>query len=238
MVSVSPAYLAGGGDPAWVTVPLHRACGWSYGHDPLQPRVLLSSPDQEALLRLEPRPEGPWWTIRHARTASRPLWFASFGAQTPVEIIAALTDALTSPSRPAVDQDPFEPLRAAGWRTASIEDSVVSPDGLVRVDRRRGRWAIHTGHYMEPTMWRADLDGNTPSYLVTALTTALAGPTPLMRAPDQVPHLARARMTITTQDMPAQALASVLEDRIRALTAHREPAPTRPHPGAGHGRTR
>ncbi|WP_345961601.1 hypothetical protein ABDE16_03415 [Streptomyces sp. BRB040] len=53
---IAPRHLAGGGDPAWITVPLHRACGWSYGHDPLMPRVLLSSPDQKALLRLEPDP--------------------------------------------------------------------------------------------------------------------------------------------------------------------------------------
>ena len=24
---VAPRYLAGPGDPAWITVPLHRACG-------------------------------------------------------------------------------------------------------------------------------------------------------------------------------------------------------------------
>ncbi|MFD9288371.1 hypothetical protein ACFWBV_08665 [Streptomyces sp. NPDC060030] len=41
-------------------MPLHRACGWSYGHDPLMPRVLLSSPDQKALLRLEPDPADQW----------------------------------------------------------------------------------------------------------------------------------------------------------------------------------
>lgn len=43
---IAPRHLAGGGDPAWITVPLHRGCGWSYGDDPLMPRVLLSSPDQ------------------------------------------------------------------------------------------------------------------------------------------------------------------------------------------------
>ncbi|GAA3212098.1 hypothetical protein GCM10020256_11290 [Streptomyces thermocoprophilus] len=63
---IAPRHLAGGGDPAWITVPLHRACGWSYGHDPLMPRVLLSSPDQKALLRLEPDPDGRWWTLQHA----------------------------------------------------------------------------------------------------------------------------------------------------------------------------
>ena len=26
---VEPRHLAGGGGPAWITVPLHRACGWS-----------------------------------------------------------------------------------------------------------------------------------------------------------------------------------------------------------------
>ncbi|MFF5601724.1 hypothetical protein [Streptomyces noursei] len=26
---VAPRHLAGGGDPAWVTVPLHRAFGWT-----------------------------------------------------------------------------------------------------------------------------------------------------------------------------------------------------------------
>ncbi|WP_338678400.1 hypothetical protein V1460_20785 [Streptomyces sp. SCSIO 30461] len=40
---------AGSGDPAWITIPLHRACGWSHDNDPLMPRVLLSSPDQKAL---------------------------------------------------------------------------------------------------------------------------------------------------------------------------------------------
>jgi hypothetical protein len=28
---ITPRQLAGGGDPGWITVPLHRAAGWSYG---------------------------------------------------------------------------------------------------------------------------------------------------------------------------------------------------------------
>ncbi|WP_324611542.1 hypothetical protein [Streptomyces sp. NRRL S-1521] len=31
---ITPRHLAGGGDPAWITVPLHRACGWSHSHAP------------------------------------------------------------------------------------------------------------------------------------------------------------------------------------------------------------
>ncbi|MER5346746.1 DUF317 domain-containing protein [Streptomyces mirabilis] len=79
---VTPRHLAGGGDPAWITVPIHRACGWSHGNDPLMPRVLLSSPDQKALLRLEPDPDGQWWTLHHAAEPDHPAWYASFGART------------------------------------------------------------------------------------------------------------------------------------------------------------
>ncbi len=57
---ITPRYLAGGGDPAWITAPLHRAYGWSHGNDPLMPRVLLSSPDQKAHLRLEPALDDQW----------------------------------------------------------------------------------------------------------------------------------------------------------------------------------
>ncbi|PZG72867.1 hypothetical protein C1I97_37905, partial [Streptomyces sp. NTH33] len=67
----TPRHLAGGGDPAWITVPLHRACGWSHGDDPLMPRVILTSPDQKAQLRLAPAPAGQWWTLHHAPDRGR-----------------------------------------------------------------------------------------------------------------------------------------------------------------------
>ncbi|MFC9228424.1 hypothetical protein ACFTZI_05545 [Streptomyces decoyicus] len=51
---ITPRYLAGAGDPTWITAPLHRACGWSVEQDSLIPRVVLTSPDKTALLRLEP----------------------------------------------------------------------------------------------------------------------------------------------------------------------------------------
>ncbi|MEU3599318.1 hypothetical protein ABZ714_11380 [Streptomyces sp. NPDC006798] len=69
---VAPRYLAGGGDPAWITVPLHRTAGWSHGHDPLMPRVILSGPGQKALLRLEPTTDGQWWTLTTPRTPDGP----------------------------------------------------------------------------------------------------------------------------------------------------------------------
>ncbi|MFI8307723.1 DUF317 domain-containing protein [Streptomyces sp. NPDC085927] len=242
---VSPPYPASSGDPAWVTVPLHRACGWSYGHDPLMPRVLLSSPDQKALLRLEPAEDGPWWTLQHARGTAQPNWYAGFGARTPVEIIATFTDALTDPAKP-VGADPFEPLRQAGWHSPSVDDVLVSPDGIVRVDRPTyggsNAWTIRTGLAWQPAIWRADLDGNTPIHLITALTSALASDGPLIRAPGRVPHLARAQMTVKSHSVPAESLASALEDRVRALSARRSitpmPTPTPRRPPAGPNRTR
>ncbi|WP_226962725.1 DUF317 domain-containing protein [Streptomyces sp. C8S0] len=80
------------------------------------PRVLLSSPDQKALLRLEPDPDGQWWTLHHAAEPDRPAWYASFGARTPVELIAAVTDTLTGPAPTAsAPSDPYEPLRKMAW---------------------------------------------------------------------------------------------------------------------------
>ncbi|MEV0259032.1 DUF317 domain-containing protein [Streptomyces sp. NPDC050732] len=108
-------YLAGPGAPAWVTVPLHRACRWSTAQDPLVPRVILTSPDQLAQLRITPDPAGPWWTLHHAHHGDQRAWSVAFGAHTPVEIIAAVTDALTDPATPlAAPDDPYETLRAAG----------------------------------------------------------------------------------------------------------------------------
>ncbi|MFJ5265529.1 DUF317 domain-containing protein [Streptomyces sp. NPDC088387] len=94
------------------------------------PRVLLSSPDQKALLRLEPEHEGRWWTPNHAAEPGRPAWSAGFGARTPVELIAAVTASLTDPSAKAsASSGPFEPLAQAGWGGGYNWNGVVSPDG-------------------------------------------------------------------------------------------------------------
>ncbi|MGC4971702.1 DUF317 domain-containing protein [Streptomyces sp. DT199] len=75
------------------------------------PRVLLSSPDQKALLRLEPDPDDQWWTLHHVAEPDRPAWYASFGARTAVKLIAVFTAALTDPA-PAADApcDPYGAL--------------------------------------------------------------------------------------------------------------------------------
>ncbi|MGJ5751624.1 uncharacterized protein DUF317 [Streptomyces puniciscabiei] len=223
---ISPRYLAGGGDPAWVTVPLHRACGWSYGHDPLMPRVILTSPDQQATLHIDPDPDEPWWTVRHARSGDQPAWSATFDARTPVEIIAALTDALTAPTPPASGPEPYDVLRRAGWHTAG--ESLASPDRIAALEHvgEDGPWFADARLDQDEggLIWRAYLSNTTPQHLVAAFAQALADPTPVRRSPGRVPALARDHALTRTVQLPVGDIAFALEQRIAALAARRTDA--------------
>lgn len=226
---IAPRYLAGGGDPGWVTVPLHRAASWSYGHDPLMPRVILTSPDQLTQLRIDPDPDDPWWTIRHARNGDKPAWAATFGARTPVEIIAAFTDALTDPLGTAdTGADPYAPLREAEWDTPRRLYGLASPDGITCVEHLgtagRDLWTVETAVIESPTIWRAHFTGSTPTHLITAVTRSLANQTAVARDPSRIPGIARDRMSLRTRRVPAADVASALERRVSALAA-RHPAP-------------
>ncbi|MFE9725943.1 DUF317 domain-containing protein [Streptomyces sp. NPDC005794] len=235
---ITPRHLAGGGDPAWITVPLHRACGWSHGHDPLMPRVLLSSPDQKALLRLEPDPAGQWWTLSHAAEPDKPAWYASFGARTPVELIGAVTDALTDPAPPAdALSDPYMPLRQIGWSTASTDNGLASPDNTAFVSRLGsvedpGAWFVTAALAQNRPVWQARFGEHTPARLVTAFTAALADPKPVHRIdsgrsiPTRDPNI----VTRQTTDVRADLLAGALEERVRSLAARQATPPTSPAP--------
>jgi hypothetical protein len=235
---VTPRHLAGGGDPAWVTVPLHRGCGWSYADDPLMPRVLLSSPDQKALLRLEPEPDGQWWTLQHAAEPGRPAWYASFGGRTPVELIAAVTDALTDPAPTAsAPPDPHEPLRQSGWMPAPGCNALVSPDATANIEHTGtaqdpGAWFITATLGPNQPVWQARFGARTPAHLISAFTAALTDPKPVPRPsrwsslPTHDPDV----ITCQSADVPAVHFAGALEDRVRSLTARRATPATSPVP--------
>ncbi|MDT0430479.1 MULTISPECIES: DUF317 domain-containing protein [Streptomyces] len=235
---ISPRYLAGSGDPAWVTVPLRRACGWSTAGDPLVPRVILTSPDQIAQLRIAPDPDPaePWWTLRHAHHGDQRAWEITFDAQTPVEIIAAVTDTLTAPAPPpTASSDAYDPLRAAGWHAPRHHDGLTSPkgmtspDGLARVDRivdesgRSTGWIVETSVHHLPAIWRAYADGNAPSHVASAFFGALADTTPLIRHAHRVPPLAVTHGSTSTRQVSAESVACALRNRTTAL-AQRNPA--------------
>lgn len=230
---VAPRYLAGGGDPAWITVPLHRASGWSYGHDPLLPRVILSSPDQTALLRLEPDLDDQWWTLHHAATRDRPSWYASFGARTPVEIIAGFTDALTDPaSTTAAEADTYGPLATAGWGRVNGDRGMVSPDGLARVEHfvnsTTDCWFITTVLPQGP-VWEARFGTHTPAHLIAAFTRALADPAPLPRtSPARGQGLGTPLITGVTREVPVEHVAFAIEERVRSLASRRPEQPAGP----------
>ncbi|MFF8918312.1 DUF317 domain-containing protein [Streptomyces sp. NPDC015032] len=241
---ISPRHLAGGGDPAWITVPLHRACGWSHGNDPLMPRVILSSPDQKALLRLEPAPDGQWWTLHHAPTPDHPAWYASFGARTPVEIIAAFTDALAAPDTAATAwADPHEPLRQAGWSPAAGADGFVSPDGTAYVERLgAGPWFVTTTLGLGRMVWQARFDAHTPPHLLAAFSAALADPSPVPRADNPRSFPTRHPDLVTRREIPAVQIAAALEERVQAVAARRAHPATPPsalrRPVPRNGRSR
>ncbi|MFI0711344.1 DUF317 domain-containing protein [Streptomyces inhibens] len=234
---VAPRYLAGGGDPTWITAALHRACDWSAQSNWLVPRVLLTSPDRNAVLRLGPDPDGPWWVLQHAPVGEQRAWSVSFGARTPVEIIAGLTDALTDPATAAQASapDPYEPLRQAGWREGHDDEGLTSPDGLAHVEHfthgPTDCWFARTAVSEDPEglIWRAYLSGDTPAHLITGFTRALAEKAPLPRDPHplRVPLNARRQARVTITQRPAAAVGLTLERRVTALADRsKQPVPT------------
>ncbi len=227
---ILPRYLAGPGDAGWVTIPLHEAAGWSHGHEPLLPRVLLSSPDQKTLLRLEPAPGDQWWRIIHNGGSAATSWYASFGARTPVELIAAVTDTLTDPAyNERAVADPTQPLRQAGWETAPSGE-FRSPDGIVTGERitfsGMTSWFITAALDQDHTVWQARFDGRAPASVVTAFTQALAVAKPLPRTHEQTLGLSRQRLTLHWQQATPETVASALPVRVQRLAARRRSKPS------------
>ncbi|MEV6513946.1 DUF317 domain-containing protein [Streptomyces sp. NPDC051642] len=247
---VAPRHLAGGGDPTWITVPLHRACGWSLENEPLTPLtpdVVLTSPDQKALLRLEPDPDSQWWTLHHAPEQAAPAWYASFGARTPVEFIAAVTDALTDPAADtAAAPDPYDVLRQADWTPAGPRDGLVSPDGTTFLQRadEASAWFATVMVNGSRIVWHAHFSEHTPSRLIAAFTASLTDPTPIARVVDtwRPPTLNPRLVTRTQVGMRAALVAFALEDRVHTLSTRHAPPATPPSapPGQppGPGRSR
>ncbi|MHA5052093.1 SPDY domain-containing protein [Streptomyces sp. SD15] len=198
------------------------------------PRVLLDSPDQKALLRLEPDLDGRWWTLSHAAEPDKPAWYASFGARTPVELIAAVTDALTDPA-PAADAptDPYEPLQQSGWMPDSADNALVSPDRIAYVQRlgsaeEPGAWFVTSTLGLDRPVWQARFGAHTPAHLVAAFTRALADPKPLHR-PDSgrsLPTLDPNVVTRRATNVLAVYVAGALEQRVHSLADRHTTAPT------------
>ncbi|MFI9210209.1 DUF317 domain-containing protein [Streptomyces sp. NPDC053253] len=226
---ISPRYLAGPGDPAWVTAALHVGAGWSHGHDPLMPRVVLTSPDQKSMLRLEPVLNEPWWRLSHRDGRTGSVWNASFDGATPVELIAAITDALTDPDYNAREVvAPYQPLWRAGWDSVH-NGEFRSPDGRVRGERFNfsgsHNWRVTASLDEDDPVWKAWFDSATPRVLVATFMQALADPEPVRRSHEQTIGLSRRRIALQWQERPAESIARALPERIERLASRRSSTP-------------
>ncbi|AXG80753.1 DUF317 domain-containing protein [Streptomyces paludis] len=223
----SPRHLAGRGDPRRITETL-RAAGWKNHSDQNYPQVVLASPDYRHTVVLEPEPEPykAWWRIRSDDEQRR--WSTEFGAHTPVEILAALTDALLAPV-PETTPEIWPPLTAAGWtyeRDARGNESATHPDGIMSLRRRSIEpgehfyWTAEARHDYGATralIWHAYLDDRMPTHLIAAFTTALASPEPVQRALYDVPH---AHLVTQMQRGPqGKELADTHEARLKGAHA-------------------
>lgn len=253
-----PRHLAGRGDPRRITQTL-RAAGWKNHSDPDYPHVLLASPDYQHTLVLEPGPEpyAAWWRIGGGSEERR--WYTEFGGNTPVEILASLTDALIQPA-PETTPDIWPAFTSAGWayeRDENGNETASHPDGILSLRR----WTVSpserffltaeatlaTGLGGSNRLWRASLDDNMPQHLIAAFTAALASDEPVQRGRYDVPH---PHLVTQHQRGPqGEQLAAAHEARLKAaraaarkvrrsaaLPTHSGPAPATASPVTVRGR--
>ncbi|MFF5491310.1 DUF317 domain-containing protein [Streptomyces virginiae] len=203
--------------------------------------MILASPDQRYALALEPENESysKWWRI--SCTSDDENWYAQFGGNTPVEILAGFTDALLSPA-PDTTPDVWPILTARGWthvRDERGDEIAEHPDGIMHLCRRNpangwsASWTasalLPTGLGGQETVWEAYL-GNAP-HLVAAFATALVDPAPVARAEFDVPH-----SSLVTQEphgrqrdeLAKEHAARLARARATAVRQRRSPLATQP----------
>ncbi|MFJ4322703.1 DUF317 domain-containing protein [Streptomyces tricolor] len=217
---VEPRALAGGGDLRHVSEFL-RASGWrdkSKAGGPLA----MESPDRAVRISYDPFVLPGGWTIHGAASGHQEQWWAVLGRQTPVEIVAGLTDALTR-SRSAHAPNVWAPLREQGWdRPPNAEHvTATSPDGSAWMQFHQGPdgeamwWS--GAKDKQGNGWTAQFAPSTPMHLVEAFSTALASPEPVMRPLGRVPQSAQIRTT-SVSVLPSQ-LSAWQQARITAARA-------------------
>ncbi|WP_236244028.1 DUF317 domain-containing protein [Streptomyces sp. CC210A] len=225
---VAPLYLAGStfiGDPALQPL-LDR--GFIAQSDELA-NVYVSSPDQH--VRLGFLPEGPdnalWKVAAHSDPFGPPDWLATFGSNTPTELVTAFTSTLatsytedpdavtTSLRRPA--EEGFRPLEEAGWKRGSWQLTTLftAPDELAGLTYRGGvldrhaelsgdqdRWLLWGGQDGFSSRWYATFTSGVPMDLIAATTARLADPAPVLRYEAEVPKRNRGAARIRPVPLP------------------------------------
>ncbi|MEU8522408.1 DUF317 domain-containing protein [Streptomyces sp. NPDC048577] len=246
---VEPRHLAGGGDIRHVAEFL-RASGWrdrSVTGGPLA----FDSSDQQVRVVYDPISQPGGWQIQGQATATEPGWQASFTRQTPVEIVAGFTDALTR-ERSAHAPNPWAPLQQQGWETERSQHfTALSPDRNAWLQfHQTGPGQAHwwAGARTEHgRTWDALFSSTTPMHLIEHFSTALADPQPVMRPRGHIPPSKWIRTTSVSvrpseigawQQARITAARATTWGRSWAASRTRKPAAVRPHATAAGSRAR
>ncbi|AZS87188.1 DUF317 domain-containing protein [Streptomyces griseoviridis] len=217
---VQPRALAGGGDVRHISEFL-RASGWRDKSKTGGP-LLMESPDRFVRVAYDPYVLPGGWTIHGRADGANAEWSAHLGWQTPVEIVAGLTDALTRP-RSAHAPNVWAPLREQNWPTRFVgrDCMAASPDGTAwmqyhqDVDGSAMWWS--GAQDKQGNGWTANFTPSTPMHLVQAFSAELARPDPVMRPRGRVPHSAQIR-TWSVSVKPSQ-LNAWQQNRITTARA-------------------
>ncbi|MEV0577113.1 DUF317 domain-containing protein [Streptomyces sp. NPDC050392] len=217
---VHPRALAGGGDIRHVSEYL-RATGWKDKSKTSGP-LAMESPDRMVRIAYDPYTQPGGWTIHGKASGHQDEWWAVLGQQTPVEVVAGLTDALNQP-RSAHAPNAWAPLHEQRWRDKpnARHPTATSPDGSAWMQYHQtpdGTAMWWSGAKDEHgNGWVAQFTSTTPLHLVQAFSTALASPEPVMRPLGRVPQSARIR-TASVSVLPSE-LSAWQQARITAARA-------------------
>ncbi|MFK0099075.1 DUF317 domain-containing protein [Streptomyces sp. NPDC091040] len=217
---VQPRTVAGGGDIRHISEYL-RASGWRDRSTKRGP-LIMESPDRTLRVAYDPHGQPGGWTIHGKATRSTQEWSAHLGRQTPVEIVAGLTDALPLP-RSAHAPNVWAPLAEGNWnaRFEGTSYAATSPDGAAWVQYRQeadGTAMWWTGaNDTQGNSWTGAFTPTTPLHVVQAFTAQLASPEPVMRPRGRVPHSSKIR-TWSVSVTPSQ-LGAWQQARINAARA-------------------
>ncbi|MFI9829757.1 DUF317 domain-containing protein [Streptomyces sp. NPDC051913] len=244
---VAPRHLAGGGDPRHVTEYL-LASGWTNHSVPGYPHVLLESPDRLLHLTLEAEQDELMasWRIHPAQGHA---WSSQFGIHTPVEIIAAFVDGLSSAGPRPKEAELWGLAASRGWtvRLTGRERIALSPDETGFLSRETSlaetpisRWVVLVSVPLSERrhrwIWRASIDEAAPPAALAGFIEALTDPAPLLRSEGQTPDhafgfLDSRRSPVTPEQHRLQHLRR-LEAAQRTGTDAPSPAPPPPRTGS------
>ncbi|MGW6393098.1 DUF317 domain-containing protein [Streptomyces sp. NPDC055103] len=158
----------------------------------------MTSPDHSHWLTIDPGSRRTCW---HIAGRGKPNWSMWFSGSAPVEIVAAVTDALVRPVPQENGPTIVGLLTDAHWQHTpdkSGDEQLLSPDGTIVVSLHLSDvsalhyWSINVaGHHdqygPQQRLWSASLDGDAPPHLLAALAGALIDPAPVLRTRFEVP---------------------------------------------------